>query len=209
LVEAESVPYLPIQRYKESGLRKRQDWEHVWDLQRREDQIDAEEKVDEPKITDVERLRRQAAANKRKKDTLGDIPVPPKYAGADFIKGSYWRLRGKLDVPKERWVSYPGAERAGDASLLIAWAGWDHLQQAQALAEYYLDAKDNQGWHADRLKPLLAGLADLIPWLKQWHNTLDPNLGMGLGDYFAGFLHEQCRGLEVTVEEVNKIRTGA
>jgi hypothetical protein len=208
LVESEAVPYLPIQRYKESGLRKRQDWEHVWDLQRREDKIDAEDKVDEPKITDVERLRRQAAANKRKKAELGDIPVPPKYAGADFIKASYWKLRGKLDVPKERWVSYPGAERAGDDSLLIAWAGWDHLQQAQALAEYYLDAKDNQGWQGDRLKPLLAGLADLIPWLKQWHNTPDPNLGMGLGDYFAGFLDEQCRTLSLTVEEVNKARFG-
>jgi hypothetical protein len=208
LVESESVPNLPSDRYKESGLRKRWDWEHVWELQRREDRIDAEAKVDELKITEVERLRRQTVANKHKKEELGDIPVPPKYIGADFAKTSYWRLRGKLDVPKERWISYPGAERAGDDSLLIAWAGWDHLQQAQALAEYYLDAKDNQGWQADRLKPLLAGLADLIPWLKQWHNTPDPNLGMGLGDYFAGFLDEQCRGLSTTVQEQECVRIG-
>ncbi len=33
----ESVPHLPILRYKDSGLRKRAEWEKTWDLQRRED----------------------------------------------------------------------------------------------------------------------------------------------------------------------------
>ena len=42
LVEAESVPALPVQRYKPSGLAKRADWERIWELQRREDEIDAE-----------------------------------------------------------------------------------------------------------------------------------------------------------------------
>jgi len=206
LVESESAPYLPVQRYKESGLRKRQDWEQVWDLQRQEDQIDAEEKVDEAGITDVERHRRQALAKQRKQQALGDIPVPPKYGSVDFAKASYWKLRGKLDVPKERWVSYPGAERSGDDSLLIAWAGWDHLQQAQALAETFIDARDNQGWQPDRLKPLLAGLTDLLPWLKQWHNEHNPAYGMGLGDYFSGFLEEQSREMGLTVQEVREGR---
>jgi hypothetical protein len=44
------------------------------------------------------------------------------------------RHRGKLDVPKERFISYAGASRDGDASLLIGWAGWDHREQAQAIA---------------------------------------------------------------------------
>jgi hypothetical protein len=42
LVEGESVPFLPVLRYKPSGLRKRQVWEETWRLQRREDAIDAE-----------------------------------------------------------------------------------------------------------------------------------------------------------------------
>jgi hypothetical protein len=63
-----------------------------------------------------------------------DIPVPPKYAGADFQKQSYWRHRGKLDVPKERFISYPGASPDSDTgSLLIGSAGWDHKDQATAL----------------------------------------------------------------------------
>ena len=42
LVEAESVPFLPVLRYKASGLRKREIWERTWELQRREDAIDAD-----------------------------------------------------------------------------------------------------------------------------------------------------------------------
>src|SRR5271157_1109131 len=41
LVEAESVPLLPVLRYKPSGLRKREQWEKTWALQRQEDAIDA------------------------------------------------------------------------------------------------------------------------------------------------------------------------
>jgi hypothetical protein len=296
LVESESVPALPRDRYKDSGLRKRVDWEETWKLQRVEDEIDAEaarldagiesrimelvnrtqpdltgkletarkelELADEkfhqqffskdPYDADKPYYKRSINSIKSgqesewfKLDTLAnalgatehqmalarievssddevlrlkelkdqlppkpDIAVPPKYAGTDFKKTSYWKLRGKLDVPKERWISYPGAERAGDDSLLIAWAGWDHLQQAQALAGYFIDARDNQAFAPERLKSLLAGLADLIPWLKQWHNELDPDLGMGLGDYFAGFLEEQCRALGMTVEEVDGLRFG-
>jgi len=203
LVAAECVPYLPVLRYKESGLRKRHDWEETWELQRKEDAVETRVRAQHPGEPE-EKLKERV--RKAHKDEVGDIAVPPKYTSADFAKTSYWSLRGKLDVPKERWISYPGAERVGDDSLIIAWAGWDHLQQAQALSEYFIDAKDNQGWPVERLKLLLAGLADLIPWLKQWHNDPDPNLGMGLGDYFAGFLEEQCRGLGLAVDNVQEAR---
>jgi hypothetical protein len=206
LVESASVPFLPVQRYKPSGLVKRKDWEQVWDLQRKEDAIDAVEKIDEKGVPDTVLIARKAKAAARKETEVGDIPVPPKYVSGDFKKSTWWALRGKLDVPKERWISYPGAQPDGDPSPLIAWAGWDHLQQAKALAEYYLDAKTNQGWPSDKLKLLLAGLLELLPWLKQWHNQLDPDLGMGLGDYFAGFLEEQCRALDLTLEELNDLR---
>jgi hypothetical protein len=43
------------------------------------------------------------------------------------------RLRGKLDVPKERWVSFPHCE-GPDGTLVIAWAGYDHLQLARRSA---------------------------------------------------------------------------
>lgn len=53
---------------------------------------------------------------------------------------------------------------------------------------------------ADRLTPLLAGLAELLPWLKQWHEDVDPATGEGLGTWFTGFVAEEARALGTTVE---------
>lgn len=174
LVAAESVPFLPVLRYTESGLRKRAQWEETWGLQRRED----------------------AGEN------VGAIPVPPKYQSKDFLKTDCWRLRGGLDVPKERWVSYPHCERGADGSLVIAWAGWNYLQQATALAAYYLDMKEREGWAPARLQALLAGLQELVPWLKQWHNEYDAEHGACMGDYFASFVEDEARSLGFTPAEV-------
>ena len=66
----------------------------------------------------------------------------------------FWHLRGKLDVPKERFISYPFCERDADPTPVIAWAGWDHLQQAKALATYYVQMKESEGWSKERLTPL-------------------------------------------------------
>ena len=37
--------------------------------------------------------------------------MPPKYTSADFARAEYWSHRGKLDVPKERFILYPDAGR--------------------------------------------------------------------------------------------------
>jgi hypothetical protein len=193
LVEGEGVPYLAEQRHKPSGMRKRKVWEEVWDLQRAEDAIDARVELpeDDPDRLDAD----QAAAEKR----ALDIPVPPKYARADFRTATAWRLRGKLDVPKERFVLHPGAERQADPTPVVGWAGWDHLQRARALATYYVEARDQEAWDDDRLSALLDGLDELLPWLLQWHNEVDLAVGMGMGTYFKGFVEEERRlaGLRV------------
>jgi hypothetical protein len=181
LVESEAVPYLPALRYTEDGQRKRAAWESTWDLQRQEDATGA-------------RL---------------DVPVPPKYKSSDFSSGSFWRLRGPLDVPKERFVSYPGATLDADGTLVVTWAGYDHLQQARALAGHYLDLRDNHGWAAERLIPLQAGLAELLPWLKQWHNEPDPALGDRMGNYFDGFVQDEARAMGVTLDELRAWRPQA
>ena len=45
--------------------------------------------------------------------------MPPKYTIADFRKASWWQARGKLDVPKERFVLYPDAGRETDPTLVL------------------------------------------------------------------------------------------
>ncbi len=233
LVASESVPFLPVLRYTDTGLRKRAQWEDTWALQRREDAIDAQVVAEESdawrqelSVKAHERFQLNAAApltsdaaawvakelateikryqDERKAEAVGPIPVPPKYQSKDFLKADVWRLRGGLDVPKERWVSYLGCERGADGSLVIAWAGWSPLQQATALAAYFLDMKDNEGWPRERLQPLLAGLLELAPWLKQWHNEIDPNFGERMGDYYEGFLNDQARDLGFTVADLRE-----
>lgn len=178
LVAAESVPLLPILRYKPTGLRKRAEWEQTWELQRREDAG----------------------------ETVGDIPVPPKYTSADFIStggARYWSLRGKLDVPKERWISFPHCE-GPDGTPVLCWAGYDHLQQARAISAYYVRVQTEFGGSDDpRLVPLLAGLLELLPWLKQWHNDPDPAFdGLRMADYFEGFVNEEARQLGKSLPEI-------
>ena len=105
-------------------------------------------------------------AKQREEDAKGvrlEIDVPPKYKKDDFLKGSYWSQRGKLDVPKERFISYPLASPDGDGSLLLGWAGWDHREQAHALMALIEDRSAKDGWGGEKLTPLIAGLAEVMP----------------------------------------------
>jgi len=181
LVFQEAVPFLPMLRYQDSGMVKRAQWERTWALQRQE----------------------EAGAD------VGDIAVPPKYKSADFKNSTFWRLRGKLDVPKERFISYPGCERAADGSLPIAWAGWNHAEQARALGAYYMQIKSEEGTVPAKLVPLLAGLLELIPWIRQWHAGPDPEFGLELGDYYSDFVEDEARALELTVGQVRAWRPEA
>jgi hypothetical protein len=168
LITGEAVPFLAAHRYTDSGFRKRAQWEKTWELQRQEDAgID-----------------------------VGKIPVPPKFGNADYSSKIYWSLRGKLDVPKERFISYPGLSRDTDPTLLVGWAGWDHLQQAQALADTYRQRRSLDVWKGDRLVPILAGMAELAPWLLQWHNDPDPT-GERPGTSFDRLITHQCEILGI------------
>jgi hypothetical protein len=170
LLADESVPFLAAYCFKDSGMRKRAEWEAVWDLQRRED---AGETV--------------------------SIPVPPKYGSGDFRKTSYWKARGKLDVPKERFISYPGAERPGDSSMVIGWAGWDHLDQARALARLIVERTQGEGISPEQVLPLVAGLVELEPWLHQWHADPDAAFGgMSPATFITGFIDSQLAALGAT-----------
>jgi hypothetical protein len=135
---------------------------------------------------------------RRKHEEVGDIPVPPKYVTKDFQSTDFWRLRGSLDMPKERFVSFPHCQRDADGSLVVTWAGHNHLKRALAIAAYYQERKDGDGWPAERLVPLLAGVIELVPWLLQWHNEYDADLGARMGDYFVDFVQTEARALGMT-----------
>ncbi|WP_040863311.1 BREX-2 system adenine-specific DNA-methyltransferase PglX [Nocardia niigatensis] len=158
LITDEHVPFISALRYKPSGLKKRKDWEAVWDLQRQEDAA-----PDEP----------------AKRKIRESIPVPPKYTSADFLRTSFWQARGKLDVPKERFISYGSANVA--TPDLYGWAGWDHREQAMAIAIYLAE----HSLSTEEITPFLAGLLELQPWLDQWHNGVDPMYGTSPAAFLA------------------------
>ncbi|MFF0158120.1 BREX-2 system adenine-specific DNA-methyltransferase PglX [Streptomyces sp. NPDC005263] len=178
VIADEHVPYLAAMRYKDSGLRKREQWGEVWEQQREEDRTG-------------QRL---------------DIPVPPKYSSADFLKHSYWSHRGKLDVPKERFISYLDAGPDADPTVLLGWAGWDHKDQAQALINLIEDRAEQSGWDTERLTPLLAGLHEVMPWVRQWHGQYDAEWESVPAEDCDAFLDEQLGKHRLSATELKAWR---
>ena len=127
LADEESVPYLLRMRYKETGLNKRILWERTWDTAaaRRRNRR-AHQAAERPTRTISIPTRRLPSSARR-----SAISRCHRWKNRGLTRGDYWRMRGALDVPKERFVSYPGCERRTDDSLVLGWAGWNHLQQAQ------------------------------------------------------------------------------
>ena len=80
LVLDASVPPLAAQRLTEKAMAKRVVWERVWERQRVEDRIDARTELppDDPQHLTA------AEAERLKAQEVGRIPVPPRYARADF-----------------------------------------------------------------------------------------------------------------------------
>ncbi|MGA5201755.1 BREX-2 system adenine-specific DNA-methyltransferase PglX [Streptomyces variegatus] len=160
LVGDQHVPAAAALRYEPAGLKRRAEWERTWGKQREEDAATSE---------DEKRKIREAT------------DVPPKYTSADFLRTSFWAQRGKLDVPKERFISY-GAQNVQTPALL-GWAGWDHLQQAQAVVGYLNENQLTQ----DELIPYLAALLELQPWLDQWHGEYLPDFGQSAAQAYHDF----------------------
>ncbi|CAN3700452.1 hypothetical protein MMX123_00437 [Microbacterium sp. MM2322] len=156
LLAAEAVPTFAPLRYKAAGIEKFRAWEHTWELQRAEDR--------------GERV---------------EVPVPPKYGQADFLKTSYWSARGKLDVPKERFLSFPGAWLPDDTTELYGWAGWDHSERGQAIAR--LSNELSRGGAPDeQVVPLIGALIELQPWLDQWYSDIDSRSGVSPASAVSG-----------------------
>lgn len=183
LVDGEGVPFLAGYRYAETGMEKRASWEETWRLQRLEDEGKLRPELDHLK--------------------LKAIPVPDKYGPKDFLR-HFWSRRGKLDVPKERFVTVPGGNTDDDTTPLVGWAGWNHLQVAQALSGLYQRRKTEDDWKKDRLVPLLAGIDEQVPWLLQWHNEVDPTFGTKLGEFFRDFVAGEAHSLGVAAGDLRK-----
>lgn len=140
MVEENAVPNSPAHIYTETGQAKRRAWEDVWALQRRED---AGGKVD-------------------------SIPVPPEYSqgsrgkSKDFVRTEYWRVRGKLDVPKECFMAFTEVPVRAGAEPLYGWVGWTAQQRVKAILALDEELEDAAVPLADRIA-LLDSAWRLLP----------------------------------------------
>ncbi|WIM67643.1 BREX-2 system adenine-specific DNA-methyltransferase PglX [Corynebacterium breve] len=175
LLKGQAVPYLKEHRYKKGGLRKRAAWERTWQQQREED------------------------AGTRASE---DVEVPPNYRSADMYP-DVWAHRGKLDVPKERFIAYPGTSPADDPTLMIGWAGWNHLQQGLAIYLLFDDRLEEDA-PVEVLGGILNGLQQELPWIMQWHNDIDPDMGERMGDYLTKLLHGGADRCGIAVEDLHQ-----
>ncbi|WP_437915100.1 BREX-2 system adenine-specific DNA-methyltransferase PglX [Sorangium sp. So ce302] len=121
-LQGEAVPSHRFHLYKPSGLVKRDVWERTWIDQRRED---AGEKV--------------------------TPEVPPPYGSGDFLKPDYWRLRGKLDVPKERFIAFTEVPGRSGVETLHSWAGWTAQPRVKAILAIDEELEDASVPLADRI----------------------------------------------------------
>jgi hypothetical protein len=75
-------------------------------------------------------------------------------------------------------------------------------QDIVGVAAYYTDVQQHDGWSPARLTPLLAVLHENLPWLKQWHNDIDPEYHQRLGDFYETFLRSELTTLGLTEEDL-------
>lgn len=94
----------------------------------------------------------------------------PEFSSEDFGDSTAWKQRGKLNIPRERFIHYAefdpngrGVDIPESGGPWFGWAGWEAAQRADALA-YLLDQANRAGWEIHyRQCGLRAALRDLLP----------------------------------------------
>ncbi|MDN5759277.1 MAG: hypothetical protein L0H59_12225, partial [Tomitella sp.] len=71
-----------------------------------------------------------------------------------------------------------------------------------ALAVLVSRRRGEDGWPAERVQPLLAGLLETLPWVHQWHADVDPVYGAAPGDVYDGFLDAQLGELQLSRQQL-------
>ncbi|SFM99766.1 Methyltransferase domain-containing protein [Streptomyces sp. cf124] len=148
LLATEHVPQAAPLRYKPSGLTKRRAWEELWESQLRDDM----------------RGRADTAAPQE----------PPRFTSADFLKSSYWKQRGKFDLPNERFTSFASSISSLSSTTLLGWAGWDARERTEVLLDI-LEAEAHAHAHRPEFAlPLLSALTEVLPWVTAVDRGLGP-----------------------------------
>ena len=160
LLRATSLPDNPYRLYTAEGVRTLDAWKHTWQLQDLEDQGKS--------FIDPDTGKPIIDPDTRK--PLESIPVPPKFDRTHFQSADAFSTRGKLNVPRERFILF-----ADLTPPRYGWNGWRDTERALAqIAAYELAERDPDHplpppTTADprRCGPTL-GLWESLPDVKRW-----------------------------------------
>ncbi len=151
LLRANSLPDNPYRIYTAEGMRTLAAWKQTWQLQDLEDQGKTLVDPDTGK-------------------PLENIPLPPKFDRTHFQSADAFFARGKLNVPRERFILF-----ADLTPPRYGWSGWRDTERALAqITAYELAERDPENplpppTTADprRCGPTL-GLWESLPDVKRW-----------------------------------------
>lgn len=141
LLLEEGVPDNIFRVYTDEGLRKLRQWQKIWQLQDRED---AGETV--------------------------KIPPPPEFKADDFVKDAFFKIRGKLNVPRERFIVFDDL-----LPRRYGWNGWRDTDRALAQLEVFTLAESDPEHPLPRPTTddprrcgATVGLWESLPDVKRW-----------------------------------------
>jgi hypothetical protein len=93
--------------------------------------------------------------------------------------------------------------------MVLAWAGFDHAELAQAIGTLLMERQQSDGWDVDRCWPLVIAMAEVLPWLAQWHAEVDPRLGDSPAGLYRAFTEQQALAGGRTVADAHDWRPAA
>jgi hypothetical protein len=111
-----------------------------------------------------------------------------------------WRLQ-RLEDAGEKVGTIAGPPKYTSADFRKNSYWWDHAQQSLALL-MIIGEREKDGWADERLVPLVAGLAELQPWVEQWHGEVDPDYGVSLAAFCREQLTARAAQVGKTLEEL-------
>lgn len=178
LLDRYAVPFLPALRYTSAGLEKRSKWIRAWEAQRAEDTGEA---------------------------PSGQVARPPSYSSGDYVDPTVFRIRGKLDVARERFLFYPRLDGSTEGGF--GWAGWSCRERISALLSL-IDTSRARGEPKDHILPLLCGLLELLPSIQQEERQGTSGTGPD-AETVRRFTGAEAERLGITVDEIREWRPPA
>jgi hypothetical protein len=136
LLRANALPDNPNRLYSDEGLRNLDEWKRVWALQ---DQEDAHEKaVAEAKARGETPPPLRLVDPDDSTKIVDAIPLPPKFDKGSFQRAECFSIRGKLNVPRERFIVF--SELSPNR---FGWNGWRDRERALAQVEAFTLAEND------------------------------------------------------------------